>query len=132
MNTRRIGILCLVLALAGNAPVTQAQQLVKGMKCADFFLYPPIEHRHVGTASGQVTVQVVRDRCRPKQPDGEFIVQMLGPGPGNGNHTLRNRYRGYTESITLPFTPGDRVRVLFGRPFDARTSGTFDYTYTLH
>ena len=120
------------MALLWLAPNVHAQQLVKRMKCADFFIIAPLVHRHVGNEAKQVTIQIVKDSCRPKLPSGEFLVQITGPGPGNGNHYLAQRYRGYSESITLPLAPGDTFRVLFSRPIEVRARGTFDYTYIIH
>ena len=132
MPFKTFSSLSLVLTLLFVAPGAHAQQLVKRMKCADFFVIAPIVHRHIGNEAKQVTIHIVKDSCRPKLPSGEFVVQMTGPGPGNGNHFLAQRYRGYSESLTLPLTPGDTFRVLFSRPFDVRASGSFDYTYTIH
>ncbi len=132
MQYKKVAYLSLTLALAWLSPSANAQQLMKRMKCADFFIIAPVTHANNSTDTKQITVQIVKDTCRPRLPDGTFVVQKTGPGPGTGNYFIRNRYKGYSESVTLPFAPGDVVRVLFSRPIDSRATGFFDYTYTIH
>ena len=96
MKTGTLGGLSLLLTLVWFVPSAHAQQEVKRVRCADAFIIAPIVHRHGGSETKQVTVQIIKDSCRPKLPDGQFLVQMTGPGPGNGNHFLVDRYRGYS------------------------------------
>ncbi len=132
MKTRTTGLIFLFLAVAWISPPTIAQQLVKRMKCADFYITTPIDHRNSSSETRAITVQIVRDSCRPKMPGGYFVLQKTGAGEGNGNYSFTDRYQGYSESITLPFPPGAAVRVLFARPIGDRARGTFDYTYTIN
>ena len=100
MKSRTFGCLSLILALSWISPSTHAQQLVKRMKCADFFIIAPITHRSIGSETKQITIQIVRDTCRPKFPEGYFVVQKTGPGPGGGPDDAKDAYgsRGWQAS----------------------------------
>ena len=124
----------LFLALTIVAGQSQAQIVVKGIKCADSVgathITGPMFHRYRGPGTGLITVQVVRDRCRPKGV-GNFILATFNTNHALAHEDIMVRKRKYSSSMSREGVFNYSWVVRFNPPPDTRVGGTFDYFYAI-
>lgn len=135
MNNIRFQILA-VLVLALFASHANAQFVVKRLNCADAVIpvagFPQFPY-HLNSAAGakDITIQVVRDGCRPRFNEGQFdlVVRTAGGSIVAGPGMIRDTK--YPSSATETIAASNHAFVRFRSFTSGRISGTFDYAYTI-
>ena len=129
-------VFALILAVA-TVPA-HSQVVIKRAKCAEANddagpgYQPKYFHRNQTTDDQIVTVQVIRDGCRPKAENGVFYHYTRNPvnGAGAGMHLDREGRSTTSNSLEIP--AGWLSVVEFINNSGAPTRGTFDYITILH
>ncbi len=125
-------LLSFMLALVSYS-VTHAQTVVKRASCADSdsntnFANPLYFHENRSNASQTITMQVIRDGCRPKSPEGLYTLWVVSLG-GSGNGLNMTRFGKFTESQSQEVPNNFRAFIRFST--DGKPRGTFDYVYSI-
>jgi len=106
-------------------PVAHAELLIKGVKCKDAEAEIPV-FWNTATFDKHITVQIVRDGCRPKLADGQFGLRTGLPNGGSSN-SIFQRSGKHTHATYKRIPAGYIAMIRFislsGRP----VGGTFDY-----
>ena len=105
-----------------------AQFVIKGIKCSD----PSwIVHENSTSSTQIVTMQVVRDGCRPKfnSPSAGFYYILRSGSSTNSSLLERQAKRTASKSRTVP--SGGQVEIIFTAIGGVRISGTFDYIISI-
>lgn len=108
-----------------------AQYVIKGNKCADFVNTGEVLEVYTNaTGSTQtLTIQVVRDGCRPKLDGGLFRIRVAGDF-GSSFRTL-TRLGKRTAAYGRDIPANSILTIYFQTPAGVRVSGTFDYIFTV-
>jgi hypothetical protein len=110
----------------------EAQHVIKRNSCSLANISEQLEvYRNRTSLTKDVTIQIVRDGCRPKDPrEGSFLALTSSPSGG----ILRDfgRLKGHTSALTMPVGANGLLRIYFYAPRAPRVSGTFDYILTVH
>ena len=128
-----------VLILALFVSHAHAQFVVKRVKCADSYAVDLFDgwvdsnfpyHRNWTSSTKNLAVQIIRDGCRPKWPEGQFFFVTLTASSAFVS-TNMVRTKRYPASVVGEIQSGHALLVRFS-PSDpnARVSGTFDYMYS--
>ena len=131
MFSRSLSILAILAtiglsALPGHA---NAQSLIKRVKCADAADSPGIGvFRNASNYITNVTVQIVRDGCRPNGQHGAFGMHVTNyDGSARYENWRMEREHGHTWAVRDRVDPGRVVRISFSSPGGQKVHGTFDY-----
>jgi len=125
-------ILC--IGLLSTFPA-HAETLIKRIKCNDALnatpLQPGVSHQNSTGTEVKITVQVVRDACRPRGDTSGYFTLAVTNGSGLSQVAL-SRAGKVTSSMTRILPSGYYGYLRFIPVGGGSVSGTFDYVYTIH
>lgn len=130
----KVFITAIAIAL-GNLVVStsaSAQYVIKGISCAKTN-YSDAHEVYVNRTgvTRYVTVQIVRDGCRPKGDGGFLGVQKTFPSGASQSLYSMERQGKRTSAVGESLPNGYRLKLYFADVVGARESGTFDYIFSV-
>ena len=129
-----IGFPLITFALLSGLSLStvNAQSVIKRIKCADIDSAPEsiLVYRNHTTVTRNVSIQIVRDGCRPKLTDGALRIQRFNIGAGDPTTYTFIRHGKFTDFKDVEVEATRAIALYFESISGAKTGGTLDLVLT--